>query len=365
MVFPLAVAVAAALTAPPQVAIELGELGAPAGARVVESCERALGKGRCVAAISSEVLPPPSAVEADPPTSVERPPEAPAPSAVVDSAPPPPNEAAAPSGAPFRARLTWDGTTLQVELFAGAGGERVAESNVHFSDTDDEQQRWIAAGLLVASLAAAQAGETTAPLVPSAPPPRESQPPPVEKAPEEENKRVVESQEIERLRFDLSLFAAPGFDEGPMRMGYGAASEFVSESVPLGARLSLRYADAAPNVAGAQLSSLSATLGLVACLTGCHGDNLLEVSGEAVGERALVTVERDGESEKRSAFRFGGRAGLTFAHKVTEGLGFFVGGDVTWLRPELAVTVDSKAAGAESAWRWGISAGARFFVPGT
>ncbi len=365
MVFPLAVAVAAALTAPPQVAIELGELGSPAGARVVESCERALGKGRCVAATSSEVLPAPNAVDAGAPAAGDVPPDPAAPSATVDNAPPTMSGGAAPSGAPLRARLTWDGTTLQVDLFASASGERVAESNVHFSDTDDEQQRWIAAGLLVASLAAAQTGETTAPLVPSEPPPRESPPPPVEKPLEVVDEPAAEPEEIERLRFDLSLFAAPGFDEGPMRMGYGVASEFVSESVPLGARLSLRYADAAPNVAGAQLSSLSATFGLVACLTGCHGDNLLEVSGEAVGERALVTVERDGESEKRSALRFGGRAGLTFAHKVTEGLGFFVGGDVTWLRPELAVTVDSKGAGMESAWRWGISAGARFFVPGT
>src|SRR5262245_35343662 len=184
-----------------------------------------------------------------------------------------------PASPPFRARLTWDGETLKVELFSHENEQLVAESNVRFSETDDEQQRWIAAGLLVASLAAAQAsGELTAPLVQEPPPPPKEPPKPVVKPTPPPKKPAPEPPAPERLRLDWSIFAAPGFDEGPLRVGFGAAGEFLTRSVPVGPRLSLRFADAAPDEWGAELSSVSGTVGFVTCLTSCHGTDILEVS---------------------------------------------------------------------------------------
>src|SRR6478736_9586265 len=101
-------------------------LGPEVGARIMESCNRALGIGRC------GLAPPPPVPEA--------PPEAPVDGAPVVATTPESGVVVEQPLAPFRARLRWDGATLEVLLSSSTSTEPLAESTVRFSDADDEKQ---------------------------------------------------------------------------------------------------------------------------------------------------------------------------------------------------------------------------------
>lgn len=344
-----AVIVATAMSSFGLVVIEPpASFGADVGERIVESCNRALGEGRCELGVEPTPEPLPE----------------PAPDGTLQPTPAP-SVPASPgaSKAPFRARLRWDGSTLQVELSANGTPSPIAESTVRFSASDDEKQRWVAAGLLVASLVAAQAPESAPPAAP-APEPEPPPPAPPPPAPPSVTDEVRDEKPA-RLRVDLGALIAPGLDEGPLRKGLALRAAFLPPRLTFGPTVSLRAAHAPADALGAELDSATLSLGLVGALTPVEAPLSLEVSAEGTAERALVRVSRAGATEEKDAWRFGARLGLTAAAKISDVAGIWVGADVTGQRPELVVRIDSKAAGTETWLRWAALAGLRLVVPGS
>ncbi len=327
--------VVALMASPSIVAIEPPpEWGDEARAKVVESCSRALGEGRCVLSPSGEAAP------------------------------------------PYLARLHWEGESLGVSLIVAGGEAPLAESSLHFSEADDDTQRWVAAGLLVAALTVAEA-EAPEPNVdtPAEPPPKPVQnaaPPPNTVAPappvaspsDAADEARTDARDHAPVQLDLGAFGGPGLDEGSPRIGATLRGWLAPADSHLALTLGVRgargtgtYADTA-----AVAVWMGGSLGLGVCVAVCSEGGLLVASSEAVVERTELQLERSGVTDRQAVWRSGARLGLTGAVRLLPALGLWASGDATLLTPEIAVRVDSTPADQESSIRWTAGAGLRFYV---
>jgi hypothetical protein len=329
--------VVALVTAPSIVAIEPPpEWGDEARAKVVESCRRALGDGRCVLAPSGEPAP------------------------------------------PYLARLHWEGESLGVSLIVAGGDAPLAESSLHFSEADDEKQRWVAAGLLVAALtvAEAEAPETSnvdapaekpapVPAQNAAPAPKAAEPvPPVAPPSDASEESPANAPRHAPVQLDLGAFGGPGLDGGSPRIGATlrgwlapAESRWALTLGARGARGTAAYAETA-----AVAVWTGGSLGLGVCVAVCSAGGSLVASGEAVVERTELQLERAGVVDREAVWRSGARLGLTGAVRLLPALGLWASGDATLLRPEVAVRVDSTPTDQDSSIRWTAGAGLRFYL---
>ncbi len=326
--------VVALVASPSIVAIEPPpEWGEEARTKVVESCSRALGDGRCVLSPSGEATP------------------------------------------PYVARLHWEGESLGVSLIIAGGAAPLAESSLHFSEADDDTQRWVAAGLLVAALTVAEAeapepnvdtpAEEPSPKpVQSAAPPAQTAAPAPPVAPLGDASEEASTRSRAPVQFDLGAFGGPGLDGGSPRIGATlrgwlapAESHLALTLGVRGSRGTAAYADA-----NAVAVWMGGSLGLGVCVSMCCEGASLVASSEAVVERTELELQRSGLTDRQTVWRSGARLGLSGAVRLLPALGLWASGDATLLTPEIAVRVDSTPTDQESSIRWTAGAGLRFYV---
>ncbi len=302
-----------------------------AGAQVVESCSRALGEGRCVLW--------------GPTTRT-----------------------------PLVARLRWDGEVLLVELHAEESEVPRAQSSLKFSEADDETQRWVAAGLLVAALTVAEtlpdasrendASSTATPTASPPPQPVVVVAPAPAGAEEADDGAVASEVQASTVlgRLDLGVVAGQGMNGGEARLGGTLRGWVTSTDARVAFTASGRFASATSLNGAARAEWLGGSVGLGICLTECASHAWLAVVGEGVIEHTEVEVERNERTERAGAWRGGGRLGLVGALRLTRLFGFWVGADATLLEPEVVVRVQSQPVDRESPLRWAAAGGIRAYV---
>jgi hypothetical protein len=92
----------------------------------------------------------------------------------------------------------------------------------------------------------------------------------------------------------------------------------------------------------------------------------LDLSAEAVLQSAQARATQDGTTSAERTLRAGGRAGAIVSVQLSPAVALWVGSDVTVLRPELEVRLNSEIVGQEPPARWAVGSGLRFQLnPGT
>lgn len=233
--------------------------------------------------------------------------------------------------APYRASLTWrDELHVEVEVRGDESqGSALLRRNVTFLPGDALEERYRAAGLIIASFVLAQ---RPAPRPP--PPPRAfPAPPPPPK--------------FQRYGIDLAGLGGPGLERGPLRAGGTLRTVFRPSvhtpwlAILLAGRASHRRDE--PRLTWVDLSiGLGARLAQLDVLS-IHAR--LELVLQRLFARARDAA-RD-ESEQRKLDRIGGRAGIDFMYAVTPSFMLFFGGDVARVRPRISLRVAGESAGRE------------------
>jgi hypothetical protein len=252
-------------------------------------------------------------------------------------------DANAQSAAPYRAHLTWrDELHLEVEVLGDeTQGSALLRRNVTFLPGDPPEERYRAAGLIVASFVLAQ---RPAPL----PPPPRALPPPPPSRPR-----------FQRFGLDLAAVGGPALDRGRLRAGGTVRVSFRPSvhtpwlAILLASRASHRPDE--PRLTWADLSiGLAGRLAQLDLLA-------IQARAELVLQRLFARArdsERD-ETEQRRLDRIGGRVGLDFMYAVTPSFLLFLGGDVARVRPRIALRVASQSAGRERAVEGSVLVGTR------
>jgi hypothetical protein len=278
---------------------------------ITQSCEEAIGPGRC-----------PSAAELSPSAVVSW-------FALIRVEEPSPSE-------------------LTIEFHdRNASGALIETRRLRFSERAEPKARWASVGAVVAAFVAARdsAGVVlTEPLPPAAPPPPAFAARPGGPA----------------WNLDLGLLTGPGLDSGGYRLGglgRGYVALWGAPSV-LGLA-SLRYSELPGNLA---LTWWSASCGVGARFGG-HGTPFsAELTGELAFERLLMSAveSRTGEHDGAAQDRFGGRLSVNVAFKLVSHLAWVLGVEATALRPSVAITVGQEASGRVPAVSYAYSTGLRF-----
>lgn len=297
----LLVAVQVAVAVPPS-APEAAE------ARVVASCASVLGADACVAA-----------------------------TAAVDPT--------------FVAEVQWEGRRLTVTFRKpDPEGTLVARTELDFSSQDTDEERWEAAGLMVAALAAAQPRAIVeAPPPPPPPPPRvapEVPPPPPAPKP--------------RLRWALELGAVGGngLDAGPLRwggearlLGIGPRSHLI---------LPLIAASASARSGEPSVLWLEGATGLGWRPTAPESRVAVDLWSAGVVQLVQASATEGAATSRAEAVRGGGRVGFTVSLPMGRSLAFWAGGQATYIRPALEVRERGDTVGLEGPLRVAAGAGLRF-----
>ncbi len=278
---------------------------------VTQSCEEAIGEGRC-----------PSAAELLPATVV----------------------------AWYALIRTEDANLpeLTIEFHDRSASGALIETRVMaFSERDNPKSRWASVGAVIAAFVAARDGAGTPTPRPR---PRPLPAPSVASTPPEPLAWNV----------DLALFAGPGLDHGAYRLG-GLGRGYVALPGAPGVLglLSLRYAERPGALA---LTWWSAACGLGARLGGRTTPISAELTGEFVFERLLMSATDPLKSTPDDAAqnRLGGRLSVNLALKLVSRLAWVAGAEATALRPSVAVTVGHDDAGRAPAVGYAFSTGLRF-----
>jgi hypothetical protein len=289
----------------PSVAITVEDGSAEALRAAVVSCESVLGAGACVSSGQVE-------------TEFE--------ARIVPD----------PEGAP-RLRIRW--VTRREE----EPSERVME----FSAADDEADRFVSAGLVIAGEVRSRETERRA-----APPPRPPEPPVPIQAPEPEP----------RDPFAYGLDALGQVGPGLSRVADGGQ---VSPRVGGALRGWLTYgwtvaalevrASLAQGTPEATWSSAALALGLRLPLR-----PILEGTAGFVAERVAVAARAQGTTDQDAGFRFGGRGAVFVGWPVSRRFAVLGTGDLTWLNRELKITVLREYVGRDPELRWLCGLGLRF-----
>lgn len=302
----------------PTVAIDLPEDTSPQiVARVVDSCNAALGSRRC--------------------------------------------EAAQPTGndTTLLAVVRFQGAALDIRLFRGRGVRtEVERRSVAFSEEDAAPDRYIAAGLMVAALTAAQPQSPEK--APAEVPPPESPPPPPPE-PEPEPVQSAPGAPAPHLGIDLAFLMGQGLDSRHPKLGGGLQPWWLADSPRIGASVSISYLYSSGPV---QLTWVSAGLGVAGRITDWSAPVSVEISTEAMVQQASAAAERDGIRRSENLLRWGGRLGSKIAFPLGGPIEPYLGWEVTLLRPSFEVRLEDERIGSEGPLRFGLALGVRI-VPFT
>ena len=309
----LAVSVLFGITRLATVAIDLPE-GTPSATvdRVIDSCNQALGGPRCHAALPGR-----------PSTTL-------------------------------LAVVSWEGAELKITLYREIDGEEVDRRQVAFSETDAPTDRYIAAGLLVAALAAAHGNEEAAsqqpePPAPGPPPPPAPSPPSVfEPAP------LAIPRAPLRLGFDLELQAGQGLSGDQPRWGGGLRLWWLEDAFRIGLVAGASHLRASEPV---ELTWSTLGAGLVAHPTPWNSPIGVEISGEAVAQYTEARAELQNDTQSDGLWRMGGRLSSAFLWEATNWLKPYVGLQLTLLEQGFQVRVRNAPVGAEPEARVILSLG--------
>jgi hypothetical protein len=293
-------AVAVAVQLPPETSDE-------AAARVVESCQAALGPDQCALATGDR-------------------------------------------RAKWRAIVDWQGMRLVVTLeHTQTRGTPVARREITFSPSDSEEQRWVAAGLMVAAVTAAQSE------------PEGPQQPPEEPQTREEPAALAEPHPAPatlRGVVDFGGLVGQGLRSSEPKLGILGRGWLMLNAASLGATASLRFASSFGNP---ELRWYGGSAGVAARVTDWSAPFGLELVAELLLEQAQARATRDGvEQVLTSSWRGGAQLGAVASYSLARWFVPWVAADVSALRPELEVRIADRTVGTEGDVRWAFSLGARF-----
>ena len=224
-------------------------------------------------------------------------------------------------------------------------GALIETRTLSFSERDTPASRWASAGAVIAAFVAARdaAGATSPRTRPLPPPP------------------VPETPHPLAWNVDLALLTGPGLDKGNYRLGgLGRGYLALPQALRVLGLVSLRYAERPGDLA---LKWWSVSCGMGARLGGRTTPLSAELTGELAFERFMMSAvdEVSLRREEAAQNRFGGRLSVNVALNITSNLALVAGAEATALRPSVAITVGEDASGRAPAVGYAFSGGLRFF----
>jgi hypothetical protein len=327
-----------------EVAVELPPMaGADAWERVLHSCDSVLGDNVCV----RRAHPPDTELPVT--DSSARPTSSPAPSKLAE--------------------LWWEADILHLRFSVTRGGStETLERSLSFAPTDPAPERWVAAGLMVAALAAGVRdvaatpdpeadGRTAEPKASDAQGTRPLTPPiPVRLAQSVPPRDEPSAKQKARppLNFDLGAVLGPGMTTGHWRLGPVLRATWLPFG-DFGLTVDARTAYS-EDVVQLQWSSLA--LGPTWRL-GSSARLGLDAHAGAVIEWTQASATRTGEVDTARATRWGGRACLSAWLGLSEHLSLWVGVDASQLSPDLEIHLQGVAVAKQQGPSWSGSGGLR------
>jgi hypothetical protein len=243
-------------------------------------------------------------------------------------------------------------SSLQIDFHDRSKSGALIESRaLNFAESDRASSRWASAGTVIAAFVAARADARAGEPPPSPPP---SPPAPVDSPP-----KAPASAAGAEVDVDLALLAGPGLDTGSYRLGALARVMVTLPETPhvLGL-VSARYAERPSDV---RVAWWSVACGFGARVGAPDAIFHAELTGEFVFERMLIDAEdpATGRVDDGAQNRFGGRLSLNGALGLTSSLALVVGAEASALRPAVTVVVGDQAQGRDRAVGYGLSTGLR------
>lgn len=255
------------------------------------------------------------------------------------------------------ARVAWDGNELAISLRRGAAdGDEVDSRHVAFSDTDDPEDRYIAAGLMVAALAAAQVTEAPQPPpeeAAPAPPPEPPPPPPPAPLPEPV---VVPAATPLHLGLDLAAEAGQGLEGQAPKWGGSLRLWWLGHTPRLGVTAGASLLGADDDV---ELRWTSFAVGFAARVTPWDSQFGLDVLCDVLAQHTKASATLGDATDSEALWRFGGRLGALVSIDTGTWVRPYVGVTLTLLDRGLEVRLADEAQGSEPPLTVGGSLGVR------
>jgi hypothetical protein len=227
-----------------------------------------------------------------------------------------------------------------------ASGTLIETRTLSFAERDPLASRWATVGAVIAAFVAARDSAR-------APPPA-SRPRPLPPSGAAPKPSGTPGWDL-----DLAWLLGPGLDRGPYRFG-GLGRGYLALPAARGVLglLSLRYAEKPGDL---ELSWWSASCGFGGRLGRKTSSITFELTGEFAFEHLSMSAVDPSTNTRDSArqSRFGGRLSLNLALKVTHGLAWVVGAEVSALRPSVVISVGPDASGRLPAVSYAFSTGLR------
>lgn len=251
--------------------------------------------------------------------------------------------------------VTWEGVELAISLRESATGGEVDSRHVAFSDSDDPEDRYIAAGLMVAALAAAHPSEPEPVTPPPEPPPPPSAPPEPPPPPLPAPEPTPPATPL-HVGLDLNAEAGQGLrGQGP-KWGGGVRLWWLAHAHHIGvvASASLLRADDDVTLRWATLA-----FGFAARVTPWDSLLGLDLLCDATAQHTKASTELGSEADSASLWRFGGRLTALLSLDTNFWIQPTMGVTLTLLDRGLEVTLAEDAHGSEYPATLGGSLGVR------
>jgi hypothetical protein len=253
--------------------------------------------------------------------------------------------------------VRWEGERLEIARIdfhqRDASGPLLRSRQIVFSSRDDARDRWASVGVLVAALVASQEEDNEASNEPSrAPEPMRDVP----AYPEEAGQGRAEASP--RWRLDLAATLARSLERGTLQPGGVIRPSLELGQLPVFFSGSISYAwrpGTAPSV-----SWLSEGLGFGVRIGTQGAAVAAELRTELIAEQWLIEAEEAERSESEWVARFGARMGLDTLWRLTPKVWLLVGAQGSVLRPEIAVEVGAQPVERVPAYGLSALAGIRF-----
>jgi hypothetical protein len=306
--------------------------------QLLASCNAVLGDNSCVPATES-----PSATTAS--------------SSAVPSSSPERSDADATRST---AELWWEGDALRIRYRPAQGATLPTYTrSLQFAPADPSLERWTAAGLVVAALAASASAsqdrieerEATAPLRPDNKP---KDAPRADEAAEPRNsaERNERDEAPRPLSVDLGALLGPGLAPEHWRSGPLLRATYFA---PMGFGITASVHDA-HSAEAVTLQWLGVSLGPAWRPAQARRVGV-DLHTEGVLEWVFADAARAGERDDATTLRWGGRAGANAWLALSPLLHLWLGVNGSALLPRLEVEVAGEAAGAEPLLQWTTAAG--------
>jgi hypothetical protein len=254
------------------------------------------------------------------------------------------------------ALVLWDGNELTISLRRKApNGVEIDSRHVAFSDADDPRDRYIAAGLMVAALTAAQPNEPT-PAPTPAPAPETPKAPLATPASAPATVPAEQSSAPLHLGLYVGAEAGQGLTGQSPKWGGGLRLWWLAHEPRLGVTASASLLGAKDSVS---LRWTTLCLGFTARLTPWESLFGVDVVTDATAQHTRASATLGAETDSAELWRFGGRFGALVSLDTGSWVQPYVGVSLTLLERGVEVTLEQEAQGSESLLTLGGSLGIR------